>query len=669
MRSPRFVLAALALFAPLAVHAPLQAQAGGAAAARARVVVKFKADSPVLARERAQALSASGRSASRAAALGERVGVPLSGGALASERVQVMHARGISSAELARRLATQSDVEYAEPDVRHRRTAPPNDPRYASGLGGNGPAVGQWYLRAPAGAVVSSIDVEPAWDVTAGSTSVVVAVLDTGVRFDHDDMLRVANGGKLLPGYDMVDEDDTNVFLSANDGNGRDADPSDPGDWVSSADIANSDGLFDGCDVESSSWHGTQTASLVGALTDNGLGMASVGRNVRVLPVRVLGKCGGYTADIAAGIRWAAGIAVPGVPANPNPAKVINLSLGGEGACSSVYRDAVNEAVAAGAVIVVSAGNSSGHAVSQPANCSSVIAVTGLRHVGTKVGFADVGPEVALAAPGGNCVNTGANDPCLYPIITATNAGTTTPLAGSSVYTDAFNIAVGTSFSAPLVAGTAGLMFSARPELAVADVRALLQGTSRTFPTTGGSAGISACHAPNSSDQAECYCTTTTCGAGMLDAGAAVAAADRGLLARISLGNNAPRAEVELTLSAATSYVITGRTLATYQWALVDGGGIVSAIANASGPTATVTPTGSGRFTVQLTVTDSSGAQSTSNRSVDVLPVVSNPPLITGDGGGGGGGALGLAWLAGLAAAVLALQWQRKRRLRAKPVR
>lgn len=668
MRSPRFVLAALALFAPLAVHAPLQAQAGGAAAARARVVVKFKADSPVLARERAQALSASGRSASRAAALGERVGVPLSGGALASERVQVMHARGISSAELARRLATQSDVEYAEPDVRHRRTAPPNDPRYASGLGGNGPAVGQWYLRAPAGAVVSSIDVEPAWDVTAGSTSVVVAVLDTGVRFDHDDMLRVANGGKLLPGYDMVDEDDTNVFLSANDGNGRDADPSDPGDWVSSADIANSDGLFDGCDVESSSWHGTQTASLVGALTDNGLGMASVGRNVRVLPVRVLGKCGGYTADIAAGIRWAAGIAVPGVPANPNPAKVINLSLGGEGACSSVYRDAVNEAVAAGAVIVVSAGNSSGHAVSQPANCSSVIAVTGLRHVGTKVGFADVGPEVALAAPGGNCVNTGANDPCLYPIITATNAGTTTPLAGSSVYTDAFNIAVGTSFSAPLVAGTAGLMFSARPELAVADVRALLQGTSRTFPTTGGSAGISACHAPNSSDQAECYCTTTTCGAGMLDAGAAVAAADRGLLARISIGNNAPRAEVELTLSAATSYVITGRTLATYQWALVDGGGIVSAIANASGPTATVTPTGSGRFTVQLTVTDSSGAQSTSNRSVDVLPVVSNPPLITGDGGGGGG-ALGLAWLAGLAAAVLALQWQRKRRLRAKPVR
>lgn len=669
MRSPRFVLAALALFAPLAVHAPLQAQAGGAAAARARVVVKFKADSPVLARERAQALSASGRSASRAAALGERVGVPLSGGALASERVQVMHARGISSAELARRLATQSDVEYAEPDVRHRRTAPPNDPRYASGLGGNGPAVGQWYLRAPAGAVVSSIDVEPAWDVTAGSTSVVVAVLDTGVRFDHDDMLRVANGGKLLPGYDMVDEDDTNVFLSANDGNGRDADPSDPGDWVSSADIANSDGLFDGCDVESSSWHGTQTASLVGALTDNGLGMASVGRNVRVLPVRVLGKCGGYTADIAAGIRWAAGIAVPGVPANPNPAKVINLSLGGEGACSSVYRDAVNEAVAAGAVIVVSAGNSSGHAVSQPANCSSVIAVTGLRHVGTKVGFADVGPEVALAAPGGNCVNTGANDPCLYPIITATNAGTTTPLAGSSVYTDAFNIAVGTSFSAPLVAGTAGLMFSARPELAVADVRALLQGTSRTFPTTGGSAGISACHAPNSSDQAECYCTTTTCGAGMLDAGAAVAAADRGLLARISIGNNAPRAEVELTLSAATSYVITGRTLATYQWALVDGGGIVSAIANASGPTATVTPTGSGRFTVQLTVTDSSGAQSTSNRSVDVLPVVSNPPLITGDGGGGGGGALGLAWLAGLAAAVLALQWQRKRRLHTKPVR
>jgi Subtilase family len=355
------------------------------------------------------------------------------------------------------------------------------------------------------------------------------------VRFDHPDLLAVAAGGNLLPGYDMISD-----AAVANDGDGRDPDPSDPGDWLTQAEISQRGGPFFQCSTgpESSSWHGTQTAGLIAALTNNGIGMASVGRNVRVLPVRVLGKCGGFDSDIIAGMRWAAGMTVPGVPANPNRAQVINMSLGGEGACSAAYQDAVTAINAAGTVIVAAAGNSAGHAVGVPANCAGVIAVAGLRHVGTKVGFSDLGPEIAISAPGGNCVNITAGAPCLYPILTTSNSGATSPVA--PIYTDSFNTSLGTSFSAPLVAGTVALMLSAQPALTPLQVRLVLEATARPFPVTSSdNAGstVIQCTAPqvniigNPVDQLECLCTVDTCGAGMLDAGAAVLGASSGLAA------------------------------------------------------------------------------------------------------------------------------------------
>lgn len=654
---PTLVLMSALWLAPLGLHAPLMAQTAAAAPAQARVIVKFKADSPLLRR---QALSATAAS-DRAASLSQRVGMALSAGAAVSDRMQVVTASGIGSAELAQRLGAQSDVEYAVPDQRRRRFAPPNDPRYSTvSIGNGGPVVGQWYLRAPTSTVRAAIDVEPAWDITTGSTSVVVAVLDTGIRYDHPDL--TAN---LLPGYDMVSTDDPG-FFTANDGDGRDADASDPGDWISDADLSSGNFPPAQCGPAStSSWHGTQTAGLIGALTDNAVGMASVGRTVRVLPVRVLGKCGGYDSDIIAGMRWAAGLSVPNVPANPNPAKVINMSLGGDGACSTAYTSEIPAITAAGVVIVASAGNSAGHAVSSPANCAGVIAVTGLRHVGTKVGFADVGTQVAIAAPGGNCVNeTGA---CLYPILTTTNSGTTTPVVASSAYSDGNNISVGTSFSAPLVAGTVGLMFSARPALTVAEARAALQASSRPFPTTGADSGVAACRAPTGTDQLECYCTTT-CGAGMLDAGKAVTAANLGLQARITLNDDTPQAPQVITLSAGSSFVLSPRTLSSYQWVLTNNGGIVTDFTSVNGATATLTPSAAGQVVVSLTVIDSTGAQSTISRTIDVESAApSTPPLITG-GGDGGGGALGLAWLAGLAMGVLALQMLRNLRLRRQSI-
>ncbi|HEV2039218.1 MAG TPA: S8 family peptidase, partial [Casimicrobiaceae bacterium] len=498
----------------------------------ARVIVKLKADSSLL---REQVLSATAYEIGRAQALGQRLGLAMSAGSMVSDRTQVVFASGITSAELAQRLALESDVEYAVPDQRRHHFVAPNDPLYADGVGGNGPAVGQWYLRAPTGAVQSSINVEAAWSVTTGSPNVVVAVLDTGVRFDHPDLLAVAAGGNLLPGYDMISD-----AAVANDGDGRDPDPSDPGDWLTQAEISQRGGPFFQCSTtpESSSWHGTQTAGLIAALTNNGIGMASVGRNVRVLPVRVLGKCGGFDSDIIAGMRWAAGMTVPGVPANPNRAQVINMSLGGEGACNAAYQDAVTAINAAGTVIVASAGNSAGHAVGVPANCAGVIAVAGLRHVGTKVGFSDLGPEIAISAPGGNCVNITAGAPCLYPILTTSNSGATSPVA--PIYTDSFNTSLGTSFSAPLVAGTVALMLSAQPALTPLQVRLVLEATARPFPitssdNTGGT--VIQCAAPqfnsigNPVDQLECLCTIDTCGAGMLDAGAAVLGASNGTAA------------------------------------------------------------------------------------------------------------------------------------------
>ncbi len=512
---------AAALAGVIGLAAPL---ARAADAPSARVIVKFKADSP-LARMQAQSASG-GRTTDRASALGSRTGLSLGAGIALDERSQVMTASGIDSGTLAARLAAQPDVEFAVVDRRRRALAVPNDPLYSVG-GVNGPTVGQWYLRPPNTTTPAAINAETAWDTTAGSTSIVVAVLDSGVRFDHADMARSTAGGNLLAGYDFVSDIGT-----ANDGDGRDADASDPGDWITAAE--NASGPFARCGVGNSSWHGTEVAGLIGATTNNGTGMASVGRNLRVLPVRVLGKCGGFDSDIIAGMRWAAGLSVPGVPANTTPAKVINMSLGGDGSCSAAYSAAVAEVNAAGAVVVASAGNSVGHSVSEPANCPGVIAVGGLRHVGTKVGFSDLGPEVAISAPGGNCVDISPGAACRYPILTTRNAGTTTPIANSSIFSDSFTPTVGTSFSAPLVAATAGLMFSLKPTMTPTEVRSTLQQTARAFPTTGGDNGdgtvVNQCLPPQfdasgrAIDQSQCYCTTSTCGAGMLDAAAAVRA-------------------------------------------------------------------------------------------------------------------------------------------------
>ena len=497
----------------------------------ARVIVAFKADAAAL---RWRALSAqaapadvAAEGARRAQALSVRAGVALSAGRLFGRRSMVLRATGVDSAALAARLSAHPDVEYAVPDRRWRHHAAPNDPLYASGpASGRGPAVGQWYLRAPDDTLRSAVNAQDAWSRVTGSPGLVVAVLDTGVRPEHPDLLN-----RLVPGYDFVDDRDY-----GNDGDGRDADAADPGSWITSLEDTRVGGPFQGCGVEDSSWHGTQVAGIIGAAGNDGIGMAGTAYGVRLLPVRVLGKCGGSSSDILAGMYWAAGVNQPGLPANPTPARVLNLSLGGEGPCSAADLDAVRTITAPpyNAVVVAAAGNSTGHAVGTPANCPGVIAVAGLRHSGAKVGFSDLGPEVTIAAPAGNCVNIEPGSPCLYPILTASNSGTREPVAGGSIWTDSFNISVGTSFATPIVAGAAALLLSARPDWTPTQVRAALQRSARPFPTSGSTNGsdttpVPLCRAPDGTDQLQCYCSTGLCGAGMLDIGAAVLDAVQGV--------------------------------------------------------------------------------------------------------------------------------------------
>ncbi len=585
----------------------------------ARVIVKFKTLGRLMRTPNASGVQ--GKGPQHAATLGQRHGLTLTNGRIIESRSQVVRGdKSLSSAALAARLAADPDVEYAVPDRRMRALAVPSDPLFAAS-GSISPIVGQWYLRAPNATIVSAINAQGAWDVNAGSASIVVAVVDTGVRFDHPDL-----ASRLHPGYDFII--DTSV---SGDGNGRDSDASDPGDFVSAADVARDPAH---CTLGDSSWHGTQTSGLIGAQTNNGAGMASVGNNVMVLPVRVLGTCGGYSSDIIAGMLWAGGVSSVPV-ANPHPARVINLSLGGTGSCNVAYTDAINQITAKGVVVVASAGNDEGLAVSQPANCSGVIAVVGVRHTGTKVGYSSLGPEVAISAPAGNCVNTANASPpyytlsnqCLYPILTTTNSGATTP--ATNTYSDGLAPSLGTSFSAPLVAGTAALMLSASPSLTPAQVKNIIKSSARAFPASG--PAVPQCHAPTSAIQDECNCTTSTCGAGLLDVAAAVAAAaaTSRVVASVSASASNLLVGASVTFDGSASTAPAGGSIASYQWTITNGNAIAAFSGATNAPKAQVVTSGAGSVTVQLTVTDNTGQQASSSATVIVnAPVAPTVKLL-----------------------------------------
>ena len=367
--------------------------------------------------------------------------------------------------EIADRIAADPAVEYAEPDVLMQIQQAVNDPQYAQ----------QWHYSTPG----TGVNIEGGWALAEGF-GVIVAVIDTGYR-PHVDL-----AANLLPGFDFISN-----TLIGNDGNARDADASDPGDWISASD--------NWCPISprNSSWHGTHVAGTVAAVTDNATGVAGTARAARVVPVRVLGKCGGNLSDIVDGMRWAAGLSVVGVPNNPNPARVLNLSLGGSGACGPSYQSAIDDIVAAGSTVVVAAGNSNANASNfRPANCNGVITVAATNRVGARSYYSNFGSTVEVAAPGGETFSNASDG-----VLSTLNSGTTVPVS------DNYAFYQGTSMATPHVAGIAALLYQLDPSITPATISTTLQATAQPFPTVTGN-----------------QCTTANCGAGIVDAGAATAA-------------------------------------------------------------------------------------------------------------------------------------------------
>jgi serine protease len=549
-------------------------------------------------------------------------------------------------------LRADAAVQFADVDARREALSLPNDPLFVPTPNASPPASGQWYLQTPSSTPVmlegnstvdlAATDAVSAWNITTGSTGIVIADIDTGVRFDHPDLLRAgpaslgaAFGGRLLPGYDFVGEDqnpttgaDLGTYLIANDGDGWDPDPSDPGDWISQADLSNQ--LFSSDTAEPSSWHGTRVVGVYGALTNNATGVAGMSWGPWILPVRALGKGGGYDSDIIAGIQWAAGMPVSGVPTNPYPADIVNLSLGGTGSCPTSYQTALTAVTGLGVLIVAAAGNGGTPGttapVDAPGNCSvdvpGLIAVAGLRNVGTKVGYSSFGAEVGVSAPAGNCIQTSGD--CLRSIDTTTNAGTTVP--DVDAYTNEQNSNLGTSFATPIVAGVAALMRSVNANLTPAQVAARLEGSATAFPANTGNVPV----CPNNdASSGECSCPPSgQCGSGMVNALSAVNAALKPIVA-IAIPTSVSAGSVldasgslaacnPATLSTATPAPLS---LVSYAWT-AQPASLISAGANS--PQVTVNPGGGGVLT--LTVTDSAGNSDTETVTLRANSVVSTAP-------------------------------------------
>jgi len=427
-----------------------------------RMIVKYKDAKVVNGRAFVPAVTAARQSVADRA--GQDFGVKL----------QALHgiATGANVMKLSRKLslteagalakemmARDPQIEYAEPDRIMTKMMTPNDPRYSE----------QWhYFDATGG-----LRLPAAWDNSTGS-GIRVAVIDTGYR-PHADL-----SGQFLAGYDFIS--DTAV---SNDGNGRDSDASDPGDAVAAG------ACYAGSPGSNSSWHGTHVAGTIAALTNNSVGVAGVAFNAKIVPVRVLGKCGGYTSDIADAIVWSSGGSVSGVTNIAARAHVINMSLGGGGACDTTTQNAINSARSRGTVIIVAAGNENQNASNaSPANCSGVVTVAATTRAGGRASYSNYGTVVDVAAPGGG---TGGG------VLSTLNTGSNAPGA------DSYASYQGTSMATPHVAGVAALMLAKNGALTPDEIESRLKSSARAFPAT-----------------------CSGCGSGIVDAAAAVAAATGG---------------------------------------------------------------------------------------------------------------------------------------------
>lgn len=548
------------------------------------------------------------------------------------------------AATVARRMEASGQFEYVSPDRKMSPASTVTDPLFSQ----------QWNLM-PTSTAAGGANITNAWSTTKGSSLVTVGVVDTGLIATHADL----SGANIRTGYDFVSstamtgtpDPKTNLsiplYFVENDGSteqGRDSDPSDPGNWVSSNDAANYPTFCGG--AANSDWHGTFVTGLIAA-QQNTIGIAGIAPTTGVLMARALGKCGGVSSDIIDAMTWAAGGAVTGAPVNTNPAKVINMSLGGVGSCSSAEQAAVDKVRALGASVIVATGNEAGP-VDSPANCSGVIAVTAHTIDGDNASYANIGPQTTLSAPGGGqgtvLTGTGSLIPSLF------NNGLQGPT------TDAYAQGAGTSFATPHVAGVAALMLSLVPTLTPDQVATLLKQSSRPFP-------------------AGTYCATHAgvCGSGMLDGTAALLQTQGKPTLHAATPAAGATANATVTLSAVGGPGF-GSSVASVVWNQTAGTAVTVA---SSGPDAngaisgTFTPPSQGTYSFNVTLTNSAGATATDSVTLNVAAATTTGTPSTGtsggtttstsSGGGGGGGAVDPRFSALLLAAGAAAWLQRRR--------
>ena len=365
-------------------------------------------------------------------------------------------------AQMAEQLQADPAVQYADAAIRAHPLFVPNDPLFPL----------QWALQDPVGGV----NAPAAWDLQTGNASTIIAVIDTGLT-QHPDLAT-----RILPGYDFISDP-----KMANDGDGRDPDASDPGDGTEDNECG------PGIPERESSFHGTFVSGIIAANSNNGVGIAGLNFAAKILPVRVLGKCGGTFDDIVAGVLWSVGAPVAGVPPNPNPARVINMSLGGTTTCPQAFQDAINIALAQGTVIAAAAGNDGDEATaSAPANCSGVITVGASTREGDRASYSNFGQRVDLSAPGGD-----GSDVTGWVLST----GNDPKGPGNPIY----EYAIGTSAAAPHVAAAASLVIARNSTLTPGRILDLLTRTARPF-----AAGTT------------CVIANLLCGPGILDIGFAL---------------------------------------------------------------------------------------------------------------------------------------------------
>jgi len=466
----------------------------GTAQGKERLIVKF-ADQQL----RAQMLSEHPQPG-RLIPLGRETGLimrqlrPMSGG------FDVVTVEGVEDAEQALEILRRHPaIRSVEIDRRVYPMVEPNDPLYAK----------QWALQSVDPSIPRyGIDMPAAWDRFTGENNPVrVAVIDTGLLLDHPDI-----AGRWVGGYDFISNE-----VIANDGDGRDDNPSDPGDWVSEEDRENHS-EFENCPVSDSSWHGTLVAGIIAAASNNGEGIAGIQwGGPAIVPVRVLGKCTGFLSDLVDAMTWSVGLAVPGVPKNPYPARILNVSLGAYGRCdeSPSMRAAVEAVHKAGGVIVAAAGNDNKNLDDEPmmpASCEGVLVITATGKRGQRAWYANFGSSVTLAAPGGDdeekrsLIFSTADK----GILSTSNNGTREPEQSNYEYVQ------GTSFAVPHVSGVISLMLGINPELTRHQITQILTETATPFPTYA--------------TKTDLNCSTDLCGAGILNAGQALARVQDGPL-------------------------------------------------------------------------------------------------------------------------------------------